>query len=154
MKTRPALFNSVLYKNIYFSLLIVDAAFFMTHLQSVYAHVRGYMTGGGSFLQRPPLFSGNLQWVRSVSQWRVKLGVCSSLLFLSTAFSGKHLTPARFPRLCLVLLIYFFAPEPRRHHGRKKKKSLFARQDFNILLRIFRQVGLLLLLTFFHPCIN
>ena len=54
-----------------------------------------------------------------VSQRRVKLGVCSSLSFLSTAFSGKHLTAARFPEAVFDFFTHF-APEPQRHHGNKK----------------------------------
>lgn len=51
--------------------------------------------------KRPPLF-----WLKCavVCQRRVKLGVCSTLSSPSTKFSGKHLTPARFPWLCLLLL--------------------------------------------------
>lgn len=65
------------------------------------------------------------------SQRRVKLGVCWSLSSLSTEFSGKHLTAARFPTPCLLLLTL------RRSRGGITGTKISVS---NIGLRAFKQV--------------
>lgn len=68
----------------------------MTHLWRGQARTRG--------AEIRPFSSWNVrQRIQSASQ-RVKLRLRSSLSSPSAEFSGKHLTPARFPKPCLLLL--------------------------------------------------
>lgn len=105
----PALLNSVLNKKkknrIYYLLDLLGGTFFA-----------GLPTNGDIFLhvRRPPLSQLKSEWVRSVSQWRVNVGVRSSRSFLSTVWWK---TSDSFSKA--VFDFTHFAPEPRRHQGNK-----------------------------------